>query len=226
MSRRLLIAGGGEHARVVAEAATAAGWEPVGWTGPAHETPASALPWAGTDDQVAVTLAATAASDRPWLVLGFGAPVEVRRRVVARFGDEARWATVVHPTAWVSPSAVLGPGVVVLAHALVNTGAVVGAHAIINSAAVVEHDVRVGAHAHLAPAAAIGGGSRIGDGTLVALGATVRDHISVGDDATVGMGAVVVADVPDGAVVVGVPARVRDDTGARPGPSSNGGADR
>jgi acetyltransferase-like isoleucine patch superfamily enzyme len=35
----------------------------------------------------------------------------------------------------------------------------------------------------------------------------VRDHISIGEGATIGMGAVVVRDVREGAIVMGVPAR-------------------
>jgi serine acetyltransferase len=37
----------------------------------------------------------------------------------------------------------------------------------------------------------------------------VRDHIALGAGVMVAMGAVVTADVPDGATVVGVPARRR-----------------
>ena len=136
--------------------------------------------------------------ERPWLVLGFGGG-ETRRPRGARRGDgarpEARWATVVHATAWVSPSATLEPGPSSW-QAGVNAGARVGRHAIVNSGAVVEHDVLVGAFAHVGPGAVIGGGARIGEDAFVGLGARVRDHIGVGDGAVVGMGAVVVDDVP------------------------------
>ena len=77
-----------------------------------------------------------------------------------------------------------------------------------NTAAVVEHDAEIGAFAHIGPAAALGGGARIGDGAFVGLGARVRDRVDVGMGSLVGMGAVVVASVPDGAVVMGVPARI------------------
>jgi acetyltransferase EpsM len=209
VSRRVVIAGAGEHARVVAEAAAAAGLEPVGWTGPngAGAFSPPLLPRLGTDEELAARLGSLPAADRPSLVLGFGGPAAARRRVVTAFGAGAAWATVVHPAAWVSPSATLGAGTVVLARAVVNTGAVIGAHVIVNSGAIVEHDVVVGDHAHVAPGAAIGGGARIGDDALIGLNATVRDHVSVGAGATVGMGAAVTTDVGAGAIVAGVPAR-------------------
>lgn len=211
MTGPLVIAGAGEHGRVVAEAAVAAGWEPVGWCGPAPDDrpgTGTGLPWLGTDADLAARLGAASPGERPSLVLGFGGPPATRRAVVERIGVAASWAAVVHPAAWISPSARLGQGAVVLAGAIVNSGASVGDHAIVNSGAIVEHDVEVGDHAHVAPGATIGGGARIGAGAFVGLNASVRDHVSVGARAIVAMGAVVVADVPEGATVTGVPARV------------------
>jgi acetyltransferase EpsM len=216
-SRPLVVVGGGEHARVVVEAAAAEGsWEPTGYTEvddlagrPRPAVGGDPLPCLGTDDAFARALGAMDLAARPWLVLGFGGSGAARAEAVRAFNPQARWATVIHPAAWVSPSATLGAGVVVLAAAVVNAGAVVGDHVIVNSGAVVEHDVHIGAHAHIAPGATIGGGATIGEGAFVGLGASVRDHVRVGDRATVGMGAAVVADVADDAVVTGVPAHTR-----------------
>ena len=135
-----------------------------------------------------------------------------RRRVAGSIEDLAPWAdwaTVVHSRAWVSPSADLAPGTVVLVGAIVNAGARVGAHGIVNSRAVIEHDVRIGDFVHVGPGAIVGGGATIGSDVTLGMGALVRDHIVVGDGATIGMGAVVVGDVPPGATVVGSPARPR-----------------
>jgi len=53
-----------------------------------------------------------------------------------------------------------------------------------------------------------GGSPWIGDRVRVGAGAAILGPITVGDDAVIGAGAVVVKDVPAGAVVGGVPARV------------------
>lgn len=215
--RPLLLIGGGEHAGVVAEAAaTGAGrWRIVGFTdprpdlGPLASTGATHL---GDDSTVLARFDPGSPDDRPALVLavgGIGDP-GVRRRVAQRIEGLASWtcwAVVVHGTAWVSPSAELSDGTVVLAGAIVNASATVGAHGIVNSRAVVEHDVRIGAFVHLGPGAIVGGGARVGSDVMVGMGALIRDHITVGDGATIGMGAVVVADVPPGVTVVGSPAR-------------------
>lgn len=118
--------------------------------------------------------------------------------------------SLIHPSAFVSNGADIADGTQVLPRAIVNTGAKVGRGTIVNSGAVVEHDCVVGAFSHIGPGAVLCASVQVGARAHVGAGATVRQGIAVGDDATVGAGAVVVRDVPAGATVVGVPARVRD----------------
>jgi len=208
-AQALVVIGGGEHARVVIEAARSRPdlWDVSGFVDPepCEETATRlGLRRLGGDDWVASTGA------RPWLVLGVGAVGISRRRetIVAGYAARAaKWATIVHAAAWVSPTAALGPGAVVMAGAVVNSGARLGPHVVVNTGAVVEHDVVVGAFVQLGPAAAVGGGAVVEAGCYLGLGCRVRDHVRIGPEALVGMGAVVVGDVEGGAVVAGLPAQ-------------------
>lgn len=200
--RFLALIGGGEHARVVAEAASLAGWTIAGVI---DEKPAEGFAHhLGRDADIP-----RLRQEMPDLqfIMAFGHLA--RRRALALTLGELPWAVIVHPTAVVSATARLEGGVFIGAQAVVQTGAFIGPHAIINTAAVVEHDVVVGACTHLGPGAVVGGGARIGDETHIGLNASIRDHISIGDQVTVGMGAAVVGDVTDGLTVCGVPARPR-----------------
>ena len=208
MSQGIVLIGGGEHARVVIEAirSGAGAQDLLGFVDPE--------PCEETARRVGVArLGGEEALDRyegALGLLGFAAldtrsrREEAVRRLTPRLGG---WAVAVHGSAWVSPTATVGEGSVIMAGAVVQTGARIGAHCVVNTGAIVEHDVVLGDHAQLAPGVTLGGAAHIGAATYIGLGALVRDHIVVGAGATVGMGAVVVRDVAAGARVMGVPAR-------------------
>ena len=146
---------------------------------------------------------------------------KIRRAIVAIGDNRARLqyaqllrgqgfelVNAVHPSAFVSPTARLGVNVVVAPLAAVITDATVGDSAIINTGASVDHEGEVAEGAHVGPGARLAGRVRVGVGAFVGIGATVIQCLSVGRYAMVGAGAVVIADVPEYATVVGVPARV------------------
>ena len=126
------------------------------------------------------------------------------RRLV---GGGAALPPVVAHTATVALSSDLGPGTIVMEHAHVGPGVTAGAACIVNTGAVVEHDCVLGDGAHCAPRCALGGDSRCDREVLIGTGAVVLPGVRVGEGSQVGAGAAVVADVPSGAVVAGVPAR-------------------
>ena len=208
MSEPVIMIGGGEHARVVAEALRSqqASFHLLGFVDPqacAETAQRLGLPRLGDEDALEMHAQALGV-----IAVGMLMPDQRRRQIAIRLGPKlAGWARVVHARAWLSPTAALEPGAVVMAGAIVQTGARVGAHAIVNSSAVIEHDVQVGAFSHVCPGATLGGGVQIGENSVIGLGACVRDHVRIGSGVQVGMGAVVVGDIEDGARVKGVPAR-------------------
>ncbi len=203
----VLLIGGGEHALVVGEAVQL---QPHAFTllgiidptEPRETARTLGVPWLGDD-------ASAAQFRKVRLVLGIGpngSSVARRRAVVEKYPDR-QWVSVLHPHAYVSRSAVIGDGVVVLPGAVVHARANIGAWAIVNSGAVVEHDCDVGLHAVLSPGVVLGGGVRVGTDCFLGLGAVVRDHVSIGHHAIIGMGSVVLREVPAGATFAGLPAR-------------------
>lgn len=117
-------------------------------------------------------------------------------------------ASLVHPAAWVSPDAELGPGCIVFPRAVVEPHASVGAGTILWSGAVVAHDSSLGAFCFLAPNATVAGNATLGERTFVGANATVRDGIALGADCIVGAGALVKRGAPAGTVFPAAPTRV------------------
>ncbi|MBT4511070.1 MAG: sugar acetyltransferase, partial [Chloroflexi bacterium] len=72
----------------------------------------------------------------------------------------------------------------------------------------VDHDCTLGRHVHLSPGTTLSGEVFVDDCAHIGTGASVIQQVKIGSGSTVAAGATVISDVPDGATVAGVPARV------------------
>jgi sugar O-acyltransferase (sialic acid O-acetyltransferase NeuD family) len=115
---------------------------------------------------------------------------------------------IVHPMVYVSPTATLGEGVVVMRGSSVSVDVEIGPFANLNQMCIIGHDCRLGRCATLAGAVSLAGNVRIDEGAELGIGAMAIPGARVGAWATVGAGGVVVSDIPPNAVAVGVPAKV------------------
>ncbi len=129
----------------------------------------------------------------------------IRRRIAERL--KVDFASAVHPSAIVSPSARIGEGSVVMQGAIIQAEAHIGRHCIVNTGASVDHECRIGDYAHISPHATLCGNVQVGEGTWIGAGAIVIPGIRIGRDCVVGAGAVVIRDLPDGVKAVGNPCK-------------------
>ncbi|MGE0396551.1 MAG: acetyltransferase [Kofleriaceae bacterium] len=141
-------------------------------------------------------------------------------RVVLAIGDNhtrlhratsaaCEFATLVHPSAVIEPSVTLGAGTVVFAGAIVQPDSRLGRHVIVNTHASIDHDAVIGDAVHVCPGSHLSGAVTLGEGAFLGAGSTVAPNRTVGAWTVVGAGGVVVHDLPDNVVAVGVPARPR-----------------
>ena len=133
--------------------------------------------------------------DAEGAVVFLGSPQDRARVAAIVLETGLELPVVIHPRAYVAPSAKLGRGTFVGAMAAVSTGAVVGELVVVAPTAFVSHHVHVEDLAQLSPGCRLGGRSRVGRGAFIGLGATILSGCTVGRDALVGAGAVVIADV-------------------------------
>lgn len=202
--RRLLVLGTTTFSIEIADVATSAGYDVVGFVENLNRRrctePLDGRPVHWIDDISTITETHEA-------VCGIGT---TRRSI---FTDQAaergmRFATIVHPAAHVSATASIGEGTIVGACAAVGSHTRIGKHVMVNRGCLVGHHTDIGDYVSLQSGANVAGSCRIGEATFIAMGAVVADHLTVGSHSIVGAGAVVVHDVPDRVQVVGIPARV------------------
>jgi len=116
-------------------------------------------------------------------------------------------ATIVADGAWLSPSAQVGAGSVLLPRSAVGADASLGKGCIINTCSSVDHDCWLGDWVHIAPGSHLGGNVRVGEESFLGVGCSVIPEKRIGSRTALGSGAVVVRDIPDDQTWVGCPAR-------------------
>lgn len=149
--------------------------------------------------------------ENPDVVVAHGVGSSVgRKRVVEelRALGRARFATLVHPRAWVADDAVIGDGTVVCAGAAVDTDTTIGQNALLNKNCTVGHDAVLGDFVTVSPGFNVSGKVRIGEGAELGAGGSAIPGVTIGAYTTIGACAAVIRDVPAHSTAVGVPAKV------------------
>ncbi|WP_167632358.1 acetyltransferase [Mariprofundus ferrooxydans] len=202
---QLLILGAGGHGKVMAEAAEAQGaWQHIALLDDRHALLDGTLRWPVL---ASIERAGHFVSEYSHAAVAVG---DSKRRLewldmLAGLGFCI--PTLIHPAAWVSPSASLAEGCVVMANATVQADARLGRGSIVNTGASVDHDCSIGDGVHICPGASLGGEVIIGHGSWLGIGCSVIQGVRIGSHVTVGAGAAVISDIGDAMTVVGVPAR-------------------
>lgn len=109
--------------------------------------------------------------------------------------------TVVHPRAYIEPSAEVAEGCQVFFNAYIGSDVKVGFGSIINTGAIISHDCVLGDYVNISPGAILAGAVTIGERTLVGMGVTINLGVKIGAGSRIGNSAVIKADVPENGIV-------------------------
>lgn len=122
----------------------------------------------------------------------------------------------IEPGAVIREQVTIGENAVIMMGAIINIGAVIGEGTMIDMGVVMGGRATVGAHCHIGAGTVLAGVIEpasatpviVEDNAFIGANAVVIEGVHIGKNAVVAAGSVVINDVPDGAVVAGVPAKI------------------
>ena len=205
MKKKIIIIGGGGHARVLKDILDISGkLNVIGFTDvkPNH---AMGIKYLG-DDSVLKKYSAK----EVLLVNGIGSVKlpEKRREIYERFKNKGySFYSLVHPNCVISKKVRLKEGVQIIGGVVINIGTLIEENVIINTSSSVDHDCSIGAHSHIAPGVTISGDVKIGRCCHIGTGAKIIQGITIGDRVLVGAGAVILDDIRSEEIILGIPGR-------------------
>lgn len=164
--KRLLIIGAGGHGQVVKEIATASGYE--------------SEDIAFLDDNVPNAVGKI--NEAPYIAPNYDGVIiaighnALRRDITEKLEqlEGINIITLIHPTAYVSLSAVVGKGSIVEPKAIINTNSRIGEGCIISVGAIIDHDSSIGFFSHINAGAICMAGSKVDSLTKVNAGEIVK----------------------------------------------------
>ncbi len=118
-----------------------------------------------------------------------------------------RFATVIHPSAKISPNAQIGKNVLIMAGAVITSNAVINNHVCVLPNSVIHHDSVIGEYTLVGSNVTIAGGTHIGKKCYIGSGSSIINGINIGDGCLVGIGTNVIHSFDANSKIVGNPAR-------------------
>ncbi len=132
-----------------------------------------------------------------------------RREVIEnlKLGKE-RFATIIHPSATISPDAKIGHNTLLMSNVVISCAASVGSNCVVLPNSVVLHDSSIGDYSCVGSNVSISGSVNVGSMCYIGSGVCIKEHITIRDRTLIGLGANVISDIGEGLVAVGNPAHV------------------
>ena len=208
MADKIVLCGAGGHAKVAADILRLAGFEVCGFLDGANpqrkgEIFCGATVLGGMDE---LPLLISKGVKHAFVAFG-----QNEQRVLAGeslIGNGFELVRAIHPSAIIGADATIGAGSLIAAGAVVNPDARIGRHVIVNTCASVDHECVVGDGASVGPGARLAGKVTVGNLAHIGIGASIIEGKRIGVGSIVGAGAAVIEDIPEGVIVVGVPAKI------------------
>lgn len=206
IKKRVILIGGGGHAKVLYEIIKFHNLEVEAICSPCNVVPAlNSYPCLRSDEEVLNY------SPREFtLVNGIGSvSLPYKRKSIYEYfkNNGYEFNTLIHPSAIISSDVEISEGAQIMAGSVIQTGTKIGFNTIINTRASIDHDCQIGSHAHIAPGVTLSGDVHVGETVHIGTGTTVIQGISIGSGSLIGAASLVLKNFGEGLTAYGIPAK-------------------
>ncbi len=105
---------------------------------------------------------------------------------------------LIHPSAIIEPSAILGEGNQIMAGSIIGSDVRVKNNCIINSGSIVSHDSYLHNNVHITPGAMLAGSVKVGTNTVIGMGVTILLNVEIGSNVVIPNGMNIVKNISHG----------------------------
>jgi sugar O-acyltransferase (sialic acid O-acetyltransferase NeuD family) len=133
--------------------------------------------------------------------------MEFRNEIYERLKRIVPFATYIHSSNIIDPSAIIKSGSVLFAGTNLDMNVEIGENTLIYNGCVIAHDTKIGSNCILSPAVRIAGFCSVANSCILGIGTILSDSISLIENTKTGAGAVVVKSTHEAGLYVGIPAK-------------------
>jgi sugar O-acyltransferase (sialic acid O-acetyltransferase NeuD family) len=131
-----------------------------------------------------------------------------RKNIYAEINGCIPLGTIIHSNSFVARSCSIGAGVVILPGCIIDNEVTIKDNVFLNIAVSIAHGCTIKAHSFLSPRVAISGAVVIGECCNIGINTTIIDNICITDHVQTGGGAVVIDNIDQSGLYVGIPAKM------------------
>jgi len=141
------------------------------------------------------------------LVIGIGYKHFKARQEFFEKYFEIPFATIVHSSVYVDNSAKIGKGTIILPGCVFDKDVIIGENVFCNAGVIISHDSSIGDHTFIAPCVSIAGFVIVKNRCMLGINTTIIDNLILESDIKTGGGSVIINNLNEPGLYVGVPAK-------------------
>ncbi|ELC8443063.1 acetyltransferase [Clostridium perfringens] len=135
---------------------------------------------------------------------------EIKKNIVSRLKDKnIRYSTIIHPSLNIHSSVEIGEGTIIYEGVIISPNVKIGNHVIISPKSGIGHDSVIKDYVSVLWNVSISGNDLIEEGVLLGSASTIIQNKIIGKASIIGAGAVIINNIEDNKIAIGVPGKIR-----------------